>query len=231
MPLMRLQKYLSQAGICSRREAEKKILSGFVKVNDKIVSQLGSKVKSDKDKIEYKGMPVFIKKKNIYIALNKPEGYISACKDKRNKTILNLIKIKERIYPVGRLDKDSCGLIILTNDGSMHHQLLHPSFDHEKEYQVTIEKPISNSELLKMEKGIVIMGTKTREAKIRRTSENSFSIILQEGRNRQIRRMAKKLGYRVMKLKRIRFSNILIKGLKAGKWRYLTKEEVKKLVK
>jgi 23S rRNA pseudouridine2605 synthase/23S rRNA pseudouridine2604 synthase len=179
---MRLQKYLSQAGICSRREAEKSILNGFVKVNGSVVSELGVKVESDKDRVEYKGAPAVISNTMLYIALNKPTGYLSACKDKRGKTILELIKIKERVYPIGRLDKDSCGLILLTNNGSIHHKLLHPSFDHEKEYEATVEKPIANSDLLKTERGIVIDGVKTRKAKIERISANSFSITLKEGR-------------------------------------------------
>ncbi|MBW1649806.1 MAG: rRNA pseudouridine synthase [Deltaproteobacteria bacterium] len=230
MPLTRLQKYLSQAGICSRREAEKDILNGFVKINGAVVSKLGVKVEVDKDKVEYKGMPAVITKKMLYLALNKPDGYISACKDKRGKTVLDLIKIKERIFPVGRLDKDSCGLILFTNDGSIHHRLLHPSFDHEKEYEVTVKKPITNFHLLKMEKGVVINGVKTREAKTEKISNNSFSITLKEGRNRQIRRMADALGYKVVKLKRIRFANILLNGLQEGSWRYLTKNEIKNLI-
>lgn len=228
---MRLQKYLSQAGICSRREAEKGILNGFVKINGAVVSELGVKVEPDMDKVEYKGKPAVISKRMLYIALNKPAGYLSACKDKRDKTILDIIKIKERIYPIGRLDKDSCGLILLTNDGSIHHRLLHPSFDHEKEYEVTVEKPIVDSDLLKMEKGIVIDGVKTREARTERISANFFSIILKEGRKRQIRRMMEALGYRVIKLKRIRFTNVLLNGLKEGGWRYLSKKEVENLLK
>ena len=230
MPLMRLQKYLSQAGIASRREAEKDILKGFVKINGIIVSELGVKVESDKDKVEYKGKPAIITKKILYIALNKPDGFVSACKDKYGKTILDIVNIKERIFPIGRLDKDSCGLIILTNNGSIHHKLLHPSFGHEKEYEVTVEKSVTDSVLLKMEKGVIIDRIKTRTAKTKRISTNCFSITLKEGRNRQIRRMADALGYKIIKLKRIRFANILLKELKEGKWRYLTTQEIKNLI-
>ncbi len=223
---MRLQKYLSKAGICSRRKAEEAMGQGLVKVNGKVVSELGTKVDIDKDIIEYKNKPVKIDNEFIYIALNKPEGYVTSCKDSNSKTVIELIDIKKRIYPVGRLDKDTSGLLLLTNDGELHNKLLHPSFDHEKEYEVHVKNKISDGELLQMENGIYLDGRKTRNAKIKRISETSFYILLKEGRNRQIRRMVEKTGNKVVKLKRIRFANITLNSLKKGEWRYLTKNEL-----
>ncbi|MCK5311079.1 MAG: rRNA pseudouridine synthase [Desulfobacteraceae bacterium] len=230
---MRLQKYLANAGICSRRKAEEFIQKGRVKINNKIITEQGIKVDPGKDKVLFdnKEIVLNLKRDNIYIALNKPVGFISSCAHGKERIILDLVDIKERIYPVGRLDKDSEGLILLTDDGELHNKLSHPSFDHEKEYDVKIYESISDDALKRMEQGIYIDGEKTRKSKIKRLSKLRFKIILKQGRNRQIRKMVEKVGNRVKNLKRIRVSNIKLGNLKQGDWRFLTKEEIQLLYK
>jgi len=231
MSSMRLQKFLSKAGICSRRKGETYIKSGFVSVNNAIVTELGTKIDPQSDLIAFKGKRVTLKSDPIYIALNKPNGYVTSCQQAGDKIVIDLIDIPERIYPVGRLDKDSTGLLILTNDGNLHHRLSHPSFDHEKEYDVTVSRVISGSALERIANGMPIMGTKTRPAEIRRKSSRRFRIVLKEGRNRQIRRMARKVGNQVTSLKRIRISNIKLGNLAEGNWRYLTEKEMAQTIK
>ena len=220
MPLMRLQKYLSGAGFCSRRKGEEYIKDGLVMVNDQVVTELGTKVDPEADRVEVDGTRVEADQKKVYIALNKPREYVTSCNHPGEKIVLDFVDIPERIYPVGRLDKDSTGLLLLTNDGRLHHRLSHPSFDHEKEYEVTVASHITDGALKSLEKGMPMMGTKTRPAKIRRISSKRFRIILKEGKNRQIRRMVGKVGGRVIGLKRIRISNIKLGKLSEGSWRY-----------
>ena len=225
MPLMRLQKFLSVAGFCSRRKAEEYIKDGYVKVNGEVVSVLGTRIDPETDLVEVKGKQIKAKKNLIYIVLNKPRGYVTSCSQKGDKIVLDLINIKDRVYPVGRLDKDSTGLLLLTNDGELHHRMLHPSFDHEKEYEVAVVKPISDGVLRKMSRGMPMMGTKTRPADVKRISSRVFCIVLKEGKNKQIRRMVRKMGNQIVRLKRIRVSNIKLGNLAEGSWRYLTEEE------
>lgn len=227
---MRLQKFLSAAGVCSRREGETYICQGRVSINDTIITELGTKVDPETDRIAVDGVPVTLRQNLIYIALNKPRGYVTTCRRGDGKIVLDLIDIPDRIYPVGRLDKDSSGLLLLTNDGRIHHRLSHPSFNHEKEYEVTVSKPISTGALLKMEKGIPLMGKKTRPSVIRRLAGNRFRITLMEGRNRQVRRMVRKVGNKVARLHRIRISNIRIESLSTGSWRHLKKAEKEELL-
>jgi 23S rRNA pseudouridine2605 synthase/23S rRNA pseudouridine2604 synthase len=228
---MRLQKFLSAAGICSRRQGEEYIKNGLVKVNGESVTELGTKIDPDVDQVEVNGEVVRFHEKPVYIAMNKPLGYVTSCKQKSEKIILDLLDISTRVYPVGRLDKDSTGLIILTNDGSLHHKLSHPSFDNEKEYEVVVSDPITDKALRKLEEGLPMMGTKTRPAEVKRLSSRRFRIVLKEGKNRQIRRMVRKVGNRVLKLKRIRVSNIRLGKLPEGAWRYLKEKEKKTLVR
>jgi len=230
MTEIRLQKFLSQAGVCSRRQGEEYITSGNVSVNGRVVTELGTKVDPDKDRVEVMGKSVTAADKLIYIAMNKPIGYVTSCDQPRDKTVMQLVDIPERVYPVGRLDKDSVGLLLLTNDGRLHHRLSHPSFDHEKEYEVTVASPIPDTALVRMAKGMNIMGGKTRPAEVRRISATSFRIILKEGKNRQIRRMVKTVGNHVKTLKRIRISNIQLAKLPEGTWRYLTEKEKEHLL-
>ncbi|CAN2042319.1 23S rRNA pseudouridine2604 synthase [Candidatus Magnetomoraceae bacterium gMMP-15] len=224
---IRLQKYLSQAGICSRRKGEKYITEGLISVNGQVVTKLGTKIDPERDNVKIDSQVLEHKKNAIYIALNKPEGYVTSCSQPGEKIILDLINLHDRIYPVGRLDKDSCGLLLLTNDGDFHNRFTHPSFNHEKEYIVTLDRPIPDGALYKMRKGMPLMGTRTRPSKIHRISPKRFSIILKEGKNRQIRRMVRKVGNNVIHLKRIRIANIHLGRLGEGTWRYLTKKEKK----
>lgn len=203
------------------------MLEGRIRVNGKRVTELGTRVDPKLDQVEVDGKAIALNQKPVYIALNKPKGYIASCKQQKEKTVLDLINIPQRVYPVGRLDKDSTGLLVLTNDGRVHHRLLHPSFDHEKEYEVTVAQAIANGALKKMESGIMLMGKKTRPATIKRIAANRFRIILKEGKNRQIRRMVRKVGSTVVDLKRIRFSNITLSGINDGQWRFLTETEEK----
>jgi pseudouridine synthase len=230
MSLIRLQKFLSEAGICSRRKGEEYIKAGFVRVNNNVVTELGEKVDPQKDRVEFKGKVVDVKSDPIYIVLNKPKGYVTSTLQAGDKIVIDLIDIKERIYPIGRLDKDTSGLLILTNDGSLHHQLSHPSFDHEKEYDVTVVQPIPEGALRSIAKGMPMMGTKTRPAEIERITSRRFRIVLREGKNRQIRRMVRKVGNHVARLKRVRVSNIKLGRLAEGTWRYLTEKEKKELL-
>ncbi len=227
---MRLQKFIASAGICSRRQAETYIRQGRVAVNGEVITQLGVKVDPETDRVMVDGQVVVPGQPKIYIALNKPAGYVSSCLQKQEKTILDLVSIDERVYPVGRLDKASTGLMLLTNDGGLHLKLSHPSFDHEKEYDVTVEAPIPDKDLAKLKAGIWIEGKKTRPAKVRRVSARRFRIVLQEGRNRQIRKMTGHLGHRLSALKRLRISGIRLGNLKEGQWRFLTPEEQKFLL-
>ena len=231
MAEVRLQKFLSGAGICSRRKGEEYIRSGWVKVNGKTVTELGVKVDPERDFVEVDNAAIEYNSASICIALNKPRGYVSSCRQPDEKIVLDLVDIPERIYPIGRLDKDSSGLLLLTNNGLLHHQLSHPSFNHEKEYEVSVAQAIPGGALKKLAKGLPIMGTRTRPADVQRISARRFRIVLQEGKNRQIRRMVRKVGNRVVSLKRIRIANIRLGDLPSGSWRHLTPEELKGLLK
>lgn len=230
MPLIRLQKFLSEAGICSRRKGEKYIKAGLVSVNHHVVTELGTKIDPKKDRVEFKGRRIEPEERLVYIALNKPKGFVTSCRQPGDKIVLDLVDIPERIFPIGRLDKDSTGLLILTNDGSLHHRLSHPSFDHEREYDVTVTEPIPDGALRTIAKGMPMMGSKTRPAKIERMSSRRFRIVLKEGKNRQIRRMVRKVDNRVARLKRIRMANIKLGKLAEGTWRFLSEKERKELL-
>lgn len=232
---MRLQKFLAHGGVCSRRKAEVHITAGRVRVNGIVVTELGTQVEPGKDKVVFDGKPVSLPSSDqgfTYIAVNKPKGVVTTCSQKNTRIILDLLpldKINKRVYPVGRLDKDSVGLVLLTDNGDLHNRLSHPSHDHEKEYLVTTFHPIGDEALEAMARGMVIDGQKTRRARVRRISTTSFKIVLKQGLNRQIRKMVGQTGNKVDTLKRIRMANINLGGLKLGDWRYLTKDEVKQL--
>jgi 23S rRNA pseudouridine2605 synthase/23S rRNA pseudouridine2604 synthase len=231
MTQIRIQKYLSQIGFCSRRKGEDYIKKGRVLINGEKIIRLGTKIDPAKDRILVDGIPVSRQENKIYVILNKPSGYITSCRHRGEKIVLDLVDVPQRIYPVGRLDKDSNGLLLLTNDGSLHHRLSHPSFDHEKEYEVTVAEALSGSDLKKMAQGIHLLGSKTRPAEVKRLSPKKFRIVLKEGRNRQIRRMVSKVGNRVNRLTRVRMASICLGNLPSGKWRYLTKSEKETLLK
>lgn len=226
---IRLQKYLSEQGICSRRQAEKFMLEGKVFVNGKPATVLGTKINPEVDTVSINNQIIRQRKNLIYIVVNKPVGVVTSCFQPGSKTIVEIVKIKERIYPVGRLDKDSSGLLLLTNDGILAYRLSHPSFLHEKEYIVTVENRITEGALEKLRRGMLIDGVKTQPAKVSKLSERKFRIVLTEGRNRQIRKMCSKIDNEVVKLKRIRIENIKLGNLKPGEWRLLTPAEKKEL--
>ncbi len=230
MALIRLQKFLSMAGVCSRRKAEQYILSGRVMVNGRIVQRLGTKVDPVTDRVAWDGKVVKPVRRRLYLALNKPRGYVTSCRQAGVPVVTELVDVGERVYPVGRLDKDSTGLLLLTNDGRLHHRLSHPSFDHEKEYLVKVARPIADKALARLEAGMVIQGRRTRPARVKRVSGRRFKITIQEGRNRQIRRMVRKVGHRVVSLKRVRIASVRLGELAEGKWRWLSPEELKVLL-
>ncbi len=232
---IRLQKFLALSGVASRRKAEEIIKSGRVRVDGKVVTEMGVRIIPDSQVVHCDNRLIEAagKEARVYILLNKPGGYVTTVSDPQGRPIVtSLLKdITARVYPVGRLDLDTEGALLMTNDGNLHHHLLHPSFDHEKEYVVTVAKPISDSALARMEKGIIILGDKTRPAIVNRLSSKRFLIQLKEGKNRQIRRMVKKTGNHVIALKRIRVANITLGDLAEGAWRHLTKKETHQLLK
>lgn len=219
-----INKYISDTGFCSRREADKYIEQGRVTINDNIASK-GNRV-LDGDVVEVDGEPLKKKKEPIYIALNKPKG-ITCTTDLKDKTnIIDYVGHKSRIFPIGRLDKLSEGLIFLTNDGDIVNKILRAGNQHEKEYIVTVDKPVTLEFIKSMRNGVKIMGVYTKKCFVQQEGPQRFRIILTQGLNRQIRRMCEALGYRVETLKRTRIMNIGLKDLPPGKWRYFTKDEV-----
>jgi 23S rRNA pseudouridine2604 synthase len=221
---IRLNKFISETGFCSRREADKLIDSGKVTVNG-IIPEMGTQV-SATDYIEINGTPLKNKENLIYIAFNKPVGITCTTEHKVNGNIIDFINFPKRIFPIGRLDKPSQGLIFLTNDGDIVNKILRSGNNHEKEYIVTVDKPISTDFIKRMSSGIPILDTITKKCFVKKESKYVFTIILTEGLNRQIRRMCEYLGYGVVKLERIRIMNVSIDNLPMGKWRYLTQSEL-----
>ncbi len=226
----RINKFLSESGYCSRREADKLIESGRVKIN-KNVASLGSKVYAE-DRVTVDNQKIHKKRtKNTYLAFNKPKGIVCTTDTKREKNnIIEYINYPSRIFPIGRLDKASQGLILLTNDGDIVNKILRAKNKHEKEYEVIVDKPISENFLIKMSNGIPILNTVTRKCKIKKINNNKFNIILTQGLNRQIRRMCEYLGYQVKQLKRVRIMNIHL-DIRSGEYRQLTKQELMRLNK
>jgi 23S rRNA pseudouridine2605 synthase/23S rRNA pseudouridine2604 synthase len=230
MARMRLQKFLSAAGVCSRRKAEELIREGRVQVNGTVVAELGARTDPQNDRVTVDGRDVRPPQRLVYLALNKPRGYVSSCRHAGQKIVLELVNVPERVYPVGRLDKDSTGLLLLTNDGRLHQRLSHPSFDHEKEYDVVVARPLSDGALRRMAAGMPLLNTRTRPAEVHRIGERRFRIVLKEGRNRQIRRMVRQLGNEVIDLKRVRVAHVRLGRLPVGRWRHLTDAEVQGLL-
>lgn len=226
---IRLNKYMSETGICSRREADRYIESGRVTV-DGVKAIPGIKV-SKGQVVKLDGKSISKEEEMIYIALNKPVG-ITCTTDRNIKgNIVDFVNHKKRIFHIGRLDKDSEGLILLTNDGDIVNKILRAGNNHDKEYIVTVNKPINDEFIKRMGNGIKILGKITKKCPVNKEGEKTFRIILTEGMNRQIRRMCEALGYKVTKLKRIRIMNIKLGKLKIGEWRNLTNEELKGLNK
>lgn len=233
---VRLNKFIADSGYCSRRNADELIKDGRVSVNGKTVIELGTKVNTEKDKLKIDGELVKVTQpRKVYILLNKPRGYITSTSDEKNRpTVLDLIKIKERVYPVGRLDYDSEGLLLLTNDGELANKLMHPKFGVEKTYEVKLNKPIDTKGIERLSKGVFIDGKRTSLAKVKivRNTENKvIQIIIHEGRNRQVRKMLEAVGLFVRRLKRTEYAGLKEKDLEPGRWRYLSSAEMAKLNK
>ncbi|WP_194973763.1 23S rRNA pseudouridine(2604) synthase RluF [Aquiflexum lacus] len=224
----RINKYLSEVGFCSRRAADKLIEEGNVTINGK-VPEMGTKTFPG-DEIRVNGKLISEpKEEHVYIAFNKPVGIVCTTDTKTEKdNIIDYIKHPKRIFPIGRLDKPSEGLIMLTSDGDIVNKILRAKNNHEKEYLVTVNKPITKSFIQKMGNGVPILDTVTLKCKVKQISHNKFNIILTQGLNRQIRRMCEYLGYEVTKLKRIRIMNIPL-DIPIGKWRNLTKKEMEEI--
>lgn len=234
---IRLNKYLALAGVASRREADRMISEGRVSVNGETVATLGARVDGDEDRIEVDGKSVRRTKSAVYLMLNKPPGYLVTVKDPLQRpTIMSLLpKIKSRVFPVGRLDFDSEGLVLLTNDGDLAYRLMHPSFEVVKEYRVRITPKPDISTLAKLERGIMIDGKKTAPAKFRilATTVKGTLVLarLHEGRKRELRRMFEYKRFKVHALKRIKLGSLHLGNLKKGEWRYLSREEITRLKK
>ena len=224
---VRLNKYISETGFCSRREADKLIEEGRVYI-DKIQAETGMKVLKGQ-KVYIDGKLLKVENELVYIALNKPVGITCTTENKVKGNIVDFINHEKRIFPIGRLDKDSQGLIFMTNDGDIVNKILRAGNNHEKEYVVTVNKPITEDFIKGMSKGVPILGTVTKKCFVKKEGKNSFRIILTQGLNRQIRRMCEYFGYEVKKLERVRIMNVALGNLKIGAWRYLTKKELSEI--
>ncbi|OGE85570.1 MAG: hypothetical protein A3J48_04605 [Candidatus Doudnabacteria bacterium RIFCSPHIGHO2_02_FULL_46_11] len=227
----RLQKFLSQAGVASRRKAEELILQGRVSVNGKIVKELGSKVDPVADFVEVNGKAVAAKTVNLYIVLNKPSGYVSSREGQFGRpTVYDFLPkaIKYKVWSVGRLDYDTDGLLIFTNDGNLTQKLTHPSFEHEKEYKISLNKNFESRDKDKLAGGVIVDKTKTYPAKVKVINPKTIKLTIHEGRNRQIRKMFESLGYKIIKLTRERLGRLRLEELKlkTGKIRTIQKNDI-----
>ena len=238
----RLQKYMARCGVASRRKCEEIILNGEIKVNGILVTEVGTKINPSTDKVFYKDKEIKVEEKKVYIMLNKPEGYITSVKDERGrKTVLDIVKVEERIFPIGRLDYDSSGLLLLTNDGSVYNNIIHPRVILKKKYIATCRGKFTESDIKKFKSGINIGDYITAEAdidiiseekrysKIKKKEEiiSTVEISIHEGKNRQIRRMCASLNHEVLTLKRVSIGELKIGYLKNGEFRNLTDDEIK----
>jgi 23S rRNA pseudouridine2604 synthase len=220
-----LNKYISETGVCSRREADRLIDEGRVTINN-VVARKGNRVKEN-DLVKIDRKPLKAKPSVVYLAFNKPRG-VTCTTDLKDKTnIIDFLKFPQRIFPIGRLDKPSDGLIFLTNDGDIVNKILRAGNNHEKEYVVTVNKPIDEKFIKKMGSGVAILDTVTKPCPIRKEGSHEFRIILTQGMNRQIRRMCEVLGYEVRTLTRVRIMNITLRGIPVGKFRYFSPAEIR----
>lgn len=238
----RLQKYLANNGIAARRKCEEYILAGRVKVNGQVVTELGTKINPDTDIVEFDGKKVEKVEKHVYILLNKPIGYVTTVKDQFDRpTVLDLVDVKEKILPVGRLDMYTSGALILTNDGELINKVTHPKNEIEKTYTVTVKGIVTNEDVQKLQEGVEIKTSQSNDyyitgkakVKILKTDEEKqisrIQITIHEGKNREVRKMCEALGKKVLALHRRKIANLDVKNLEIGKWRYLTKKEVDEL--
>lgn len=234
----RLQKYLAECGVASRRKCEELILQGKVKVNNQIVTELGVKVNPEKDIVKFEDKEVKPTSKMVYILLNKPIGYVTTADDQFGRdTVLDLVKVKERIVPVGRLDMYTSGALILTNDGDFVYKVTHPKHEIEKTYTVTVKGIIKNEEVEQLRKGVKIDDYITKPAKVKilktdiEKNISRLEIVIHEGKNRQVRKMCESVGKKVLALHRSKIGKIGVKDIELGKWRYLKDREIQELLK
>ena len=238
MEEIRLQKYLANCGVASRRKCEELIAEGKIKVNEKTVTEVGTKIAPEVDIVKYNGKIVKPSNEKVYILLNKPIGYVTTVDDQfKRDTVLDLVKVKQRIVPVGRLDMYTSGALILTNDGNFVYKVTHPKHEIEKTYTVTIKGIVEKTEVQKLRDGVKIEDyiTKPARVKILKTDEEKnisrLEIIIHEGKNRQVRKMCEAIGKKVIALHRSKIGTIEVKNVELGKWRYLTKKEVAEILK
>ena len=234
----RLQKYLANSGVASRRKCEELILQGKVEVNGKVVTELGTKINPEKDIVKFDGKEVKQVKKMVYILLNKPIGYVTTADDQFGReTVLDLVKVKERIVPVGRLDMYTSGALILTNDGDFVYKVTHPKHEIEKTYTVTVKGIVQNSEVEQLRKGVKIDDYTTKPAKVKilktdiEKDLSRLEITIHEGKNRQVRKMCEAVDRKVLALHRSKIGGIGVKDIELGRWRFLKESEIQKLVK
>lgn len=228
---MRLQKFLATCGVASRRKSEELILSGRVKVNGNVITEMGYKIDMDVDQVHVDGKKVALEEKKVYIMLNKPTGYVTTAKEQFNrKKVTDLVQVPYRIFPVGRLDYNTSGLLILTNDGELTYRLTHPKFKVEKVYIAKVKGVPTKEELFAFENGLKIEDYITAPAKIKVLKEGNdtavVEVIIREGKNRQVRKMCDTIGHPVLELKRVKMGRIQLGNLEVGNWRYFTEREV-----
>ncbi|GJQ21497.1 MAG: hypothetical protein HBSIN02_18520 [Bacteroidia bacterium] len=230
---LRLNRYLALAGVGSRRKNDELILSGAVRVNGTIVKELGSKVDPGRDRVTVNGKPVQVAHRFLYILLNKPKDCITTVRDERGRTtVMDLVRVRDRVYPVGRLDRDTTGILLLTNDGDLAHGLTHPSSEIEKMYRARLEKGITDDDLQRLRRGVRLSDgpAKAREAAvIPGTRRKEVFLTVHEGRNHLVKRMFDKLGYTIRQLERVGFAGLTTEGVARGKWRFLRQSEVQHL--
>ena len=233
----RLQKYLANNGVGSRRKCEQYILDGRVMVNGIIIRELGTKINPDEDQVYFDVKKVENKNKKVYILLNKPIGYVTTVKDQFNRdAVMDLVKVQERVVPVGRLDMYTSGALILTNDGDFVYKCTHPKHEIDKTYTVTLKGIITKEEVDKLCTGVDIGGYVTRPAKVKilktdlEKDISRLEIVIHEGKNRQVRKMCESIGRKVLALHRTKIGNIVVKDLPLGQWRYLKNNEIKSLL-
>lgn len=237
MEEIRLQKYIAKSGVASRRKAEELILEGKIQVNGKTITELGTKVNPEKDIVTYNGRKLKTEEEFVYILLNKPIGYVTTVKDQFGRdSVLDLVKIKEHLVPVGRLDMYTSGALILTNDGDFVYKVTHPKHEIEKTYTVTIKGIVKNEEVEILRKGVKIEDYTTKPAKVKilKTDEEKnisrLEITIHEGKNRQVRKMCETVGHKVLALHRSKIAGIGVKDIPLGKWRFMKEKEIRKIL-
>ena len=228
--VVRLNKYLALSGVGSRRKNDELILSGVVKVNGKVVKELGTKINPSRDGVTVNGNPVSHSERHVYILFNKPKDCITTVSDERGRTtIMDFVRVRERIYPVGRLDRDTTGVLLLTNDGDLAHTLTHPSTGIEKIYRVRVERSLTDSDMRKLTKGVRLSDglARSKHASLLPATRKCEAIVsVTEGRNHLVKRMFEAIGYTVKRLDRVAFAGLSFEGVARGKWRFLTRREL-----